>query len=393
MKRSTDRILTTHAGRLPNPSNMDAIRKARADGDQPRADALVQEGVVEMINRQVELKNDVHSDGEFWKGRDQAYFDRRSTGITSRPAEPEEPITMLHTMAERHNGEFNDFYAVYDRLGNVPVPGTDNPRATNRWVISGPMESKGSATADHEVGLIKAAVESAGQDVDDFIFPVISPGWLGHSVWNEYYATEEEYVYAMAEFFRPEYEAVANAGFILQIDDPDLVDAFCMFWPPISIEDYRKYATLRIDALNHALRNVPEESIRYHTCWGSWHTPHVTDLPFQYTADIMLRVKAAAYSVEAADAQHVLDYKVFDDIKFPDDKIYIPGVVAHKTTTVETPELVAERIITYANIMGKENVIAGTDCGYGGRNYPDVGWAKMKAVAEGAELATKRLWG
>ena len=197
----------------------------------------------------------------------------------------------------------------------------------------------------------------------------------------------------MAEFFRADYEAVADAGFILQIDDPDLVDAFCMFWPPISIEEYRKYVTLRIDALNYSLRNVPEEQIRYHTCWGSWHTPHVTDLHFRHTADIMLRVKAQAYSVEAADAQHVLDYQVWDELKFPDDKIYIPGVVAHKTGTVEPPELVAERIITYANIMGKENVIAGTDCGYGNRVYPDIAWAKMRAMAEGAEIATRKLWG
>ena len=150
---------------------------------------------------------------------------------------------------------------------------------------------------------------------------------------------------------------------------------------------------MRIEALNYGLRNVPEEQIRYHTCWGSWHTPHVTDLPFEHTVDIMLKVKAQAYSVEAADAQHILDYKVWDNVKFPDDKIYIPGVVAHKTTTVETPEVVADRIVTYANIMGKENVIAGTDCGYGGRTYPDIAWAKMRAMAAGAELATKLLWG
>ena len=393
MKRSTDRILTTHAGRLPNPSNMESLRAARAAGDQARADQLVKDGVKEAIRRQVELKNDIHSDGEFWKGRDQAYFDARATGITSRLAEPEEPITMLNTMAERHNGDFNDFYAVYDRLGNTPLPGTDNPRATHRWVINGPVEPKGRETSDREVALVKSAVEEAGHSVEDFFFPIISCGWLGHSVWNEYYATEEEYVYAMAEFFRADYEAVADAGFILQIDDPDLVDAFCMFWPPISIEEYRKYVTLRIDALNYSLRNVPEEQIRYHTCWGSWHTPHVTDLNFRHTADIMLRVKAQAYSVEAADAQHVLDYQVWDELKFPDDKIYIPGVVAHKTGTVEPPELVAERIITYANIMGKENVIAGTDCGYGNRVYPDIAWAKMRAMAEGAEIATRKLWG
>ena len=393
MKRSADRILTTHAGRIPNPSNMAEVQKAKASGDQSKIDEVVTAGIIESIKRQVDLKNDIHSDGEFWKGRDEAYFSSRTTGVESLPITPGKPASMLANMQERHSGEFDDFYAAFDRVGNVPQPGQDNPAATRRWVITGQMENKDGATSKHEVAVVKAALEKAGVNQEDFFYPVLSPGWLGHSLWNEYYKTDEEYVYAMAEFFRQDYEAVAEAGFVLQIDDPDLVDAFCMFTPALSIAEYRKYAELRIEALNYGLRNVPEEQIRYHTCWGSWHTPHVTDLPFEHTVDIMLKVKAQAYSVEAADAQHILDYKVWDNVKFPDDKIYIPGVVAHKTTTVETPEVVADRIVTYANIMGKENVIAGTDCGYGGRTYPDIAWAKMRAMAAGAELATKLLWG
>jgi len=393
MKRSTDRILTTHAGRIPNPSNMAEVQNAKASGDQSKIDEVVTAGIIESIKRQIDLKNDIHSDGEFWKGRDEAYFSSRTTGVESLPITPGNPASMLANMQERHSGEFDDFYAAFDRVGNIPQPGQDNPAATRRWVITGPMENKDGATSKHEVAVVKAALEKAGVNQDDFFYPVLSPGWLGHSLWNEYYKTDEEYVYAMAEFFRQDYEAVAEAGFVLQIDDPDLVDAFCMFTPALSIAEYRKYADLRIEALNYGLRNVPEEQIRYHTCWGSWHTPHVTDLPFEHTVDIMLKVKAQAYSVEAADAQHILDYKVWDNVKFPDDKIYIPGVVAHKTTTVETPEVVADRIVTYANIMGKENVIAGTDCGYGGRTYPDIAWAKMRAMAAGAELATKLLWG
>ena len=393
MKRSTDRILTTHAGRIPNPSNMAEVQNAKASGDQSKIDEVVTAGIIESLKRQIDLKNDIHSDGEFWKGRDEAYFSSRTTGVESLPITPGNPASMLANMQERHSGEFDDFYAAFDRVGNIPQPGQDNPAATRRWVITGPMENKDGATSKHEVAVVKAALEKAGVNQDDFFYPVLSPGWLGHSLWNEYYKTDEEYVYAMAEFFRQDYEAVAEAGFVLQIDDPDLVDAFCMFTPALSIAEYRKYAELRIEALNYGLRNVPEEQIRYHTCWGSWHTPHVTDLPFEHTVDIMLKVKAQAYSVEAADAQHILDYKVWDHVKFPEDKIYIPGVVAHKTTTVETPEVVADRIVTYANIMGKENVVAGTDCGYGGRTYPDIAWAKMRAMAAGAELATKLLWG
>ena len=393
MKRSIDRILTTHAGRLPNPTNMAEVQKAKASGDQSKVDEVVTTGIIESIKRQIDLKNDLHSDGEFWKGRDEAYFSSRTTGVESQLITPDKPASMLANMQERHSGEFDEFYATFDRVGNTPQPGQDNPPATRRWVITGPMENKDKASSKHEVAVVKAALEKAGVNQEDFFYPVLSPGWLGHSLWNEYYKTDEEYVYAMAEFFRQDYEAVAEAGFVLQIDDPDLVDAFCMFTPALSITEYRKYADLRIEALNYGLRNVPEEQIRYHTCWGSWHTPHVTDLPFEHTVDIMLKVKAQAYSVEAADAQHILDYKVWDNVKFPDDKIYIPGVVAHKTTTVETPEVVADRIKTYANIMGKENVIAGTDCGYGNRTYPDIAWAKMRAMAAGAELATKLLWG
>ncbi len=393
MKRSTDRILTTHAGRLPNPTNMAEVQKAKASGDQTKIDEVVTAGILEAFARQRELKNDIHSDGEFWKGRDENYFAGRTTGVEAKPVTPDNPASMLANMQERHSGQFDDFYAAFDRVGNTPQPGQDNPAPTQRWVITGAMENKDEASSKHEVAVVKAALEKAGVDKEDFFYPVLSPGWLGHSLWNEYYKTEEEYVYAMAEFYRQDYEAVAEAGFVLQIDDPDLVDAFCMFTPAKSISEYRKYVDLRIEALNFGLRNVPEEQIRYHTCWGSWHTPHVTDLPFEHTVDIMLKVKAQAYSVEAADAQHILDYKVWDKIKFPDGKIYIPGVVAHKTTTVETPEVVADRIVTYANIMGKENVIAGTDCGYGGRTYPDIAWAKMRAMAAGAELATKQLWG
>ncbi len=393
MKRSTDRILTTHAGKLPNPTNMAEVQKAKASGDQAKIDDVVTAGILEAFVRQRELKNDIHSDGEFWKSRDETYFAGRTTGVEAKPVTPDNPASMLANMQERHSGQFDDFYAAFDRVGNTPQPGQDNPAPTQRWVITGAMENKDEASSKHEVAVVKAALEKAGVDKEDFFYPVLSPGWLGHSLWNEYYKTEEEYVYAMAEFYRQDYEAVAEAGFLLQIDDPDLVDAFCMFTPAKSVEEYRKYVDLRIEALNYGLRNVPEEQIRYHTCWGSWHTPHVTDLPFEHTVDIMLKVKAQAYSVEAADAQHILDYKVWDRIKFPDGKIYIPGVVAHKTTTVETPEVVADRIITYANIMGKENVIAGTDCGYGGRTYPDIAWAKMRAMAAGAELATKQLWG
>ena len=288
--------------------------------------------------------------------------------------------------------EFREFYEVYDQLGNIPQPGVVNPLATHRAVITGPMQYKGQDAIKHELAVVQAGIAAAGAQVEDFFFPVLGPGWLGHFLFNAYYPTEEEYVYAMAAMYKGEYEAVVEAGFVLQIDDPGLADKFGMFYPPITIEAFRQHADLRIEATNWALSNIPEEKVRYHTCWGSWHTPHTTDIPFKHIVDLMLKVKAQAYSVEAADVRHELDYKVWEEVKFPDGKIYIPGVIAHKTTTIEPPELVAHRIVRYANIMGRENVIAGTDCGYGNRVYADIAWAKMQAMAAGAALATQQLW-
>jgi 5-methyltetrahydropteroyltriglutamate--homocysteine methyltransferase len=241
--------------------------------------------------------------------------------------------------------------------------------------------------------MVKAGIAAAGASVEDFFFPVLGPGWLDHFVWNGYYKTEEEYCYALAEITKADFKAVVDAGFTLQIDDPGLLDSWGMITPEPSVEDYRKREAMRIEATNWALEGIPEEQVRYHTCWGSWHTPHTTDLPFEHTIDLMLRVKAAAYSVEAADVRHELDYHLWETTKLPDGKVYIPGVIAHKTTTIEPPDLVAERIVRYANLMGRDNVIAGVDCGVGGRCYPDIGWAKLAALSEGAALASKQLWG
>ncbi len=392
MKRSTERILTTHAGRLPNPDNIAEIMQARADGDRATFDRLMQAGVADRVRKQMELRNDIHSDGEFWKGRDEIYYNGRVTGVEMRPLKPGEGASILVHQQERHMPEFREFYAIYDQIGNIPRPGVVNPPPTHRAMITGPMQYKGQDAIKHELEVVKAGIAEAGARVEDFFFPVLGPGWLGHFLFNAYYPTEEEYVYAMAAMFQGEYEAVVDAGFILQIDDPGLADKFGMFYPPITIEAFRKHAELRIEATNWALSNIAEERVRYHTCWGSWHTPHTTDIPFKDIVDLLLRVKAQAYSVEAADVRHELDYQVWEDVKFPDGKIYIPGVIAHKTTTIEPPELVAHRIVRYANIMGRENVIAGTDCGYGNRVYPDIAWAKMKAMADGAALATQQLW-
>jgi 5-methyltetrahydropteroyltriglutamate--homocysteine methyltransferase len=396
MQRSTDRILTTHPGRLPDPDNQAAMIQARGRGDQAAFDAEVQAGIVAMVRRQQAIGIDIISDGEFWKGRDQAYYDGRASGIETRPVKPGEAPSVLVFQRERRSPEFKAFWEIYDRVGNTPMPGAvwqGFGLQTQRTAITGPLTPCPPDAVNREIEVVQAGIAAAGARVEDFFFPVLSPAWLGHFVMNDYYKTDEEYVHALAAFFKPEYRAVVDAGFLLQIDDPALVTRWGMLDPALSLEEYRKFVQVRVEALNWALEGIPEERVRYHTCWGSWHTPHTTDIPFEHIIDLLLMVKAGAYSVEAADVRHELDWHVWETHKLPEGKVYIPGVIAHKTTTIEPPELVADRIVRYARLMGRENVIAGVDCGLGGRCYPDIGWAKLKALADGAALASKQLWG
>ncbi len=392
MQRSTNRILTTHPGRLPNPTNHTDVIAARTAGDRAKFLDLTKTGIVEMIDKQKQLGIDIICDGEFWKGRDQQYFDSRVTGISSRPLNPNELPSMMMALRERTSPEFSAFYEVYDRVGNTPRPGVINPPATRKWVIVGDVKPVASGPIEEEIATVKAGIAAAGESIENFFYPVLGPGWLDHNIFDEYHKTEEEYIYSLAELSKHDFKAVTDAGFVLQIDDPGLVDTWGMITPTPTVEEYRKRCALRIEATNWALEGIPEEQVRFHTCWGSWHTPHVTDFPLKDVVDIMLDVNAAAYSIEAADVQHELDWQVWEDHKLPDGKVFIPGVIAHKTSSVEPAELVADRIVRYANLMGRENIVAGVDCGVGGRCYPDIGWAKFKALADGAALASKTLW-
>jgi len=237
----------------------------------------------------------------------------------------------------------------------------------------------------------KAALQ--GVRPEDTFIPAVAPGTIEHWLHNDYYPNDEAYLNAIAEAMHEEYKAIVDAGFLLQIDDPDLPDAWQMH-PEMSVAEYRKFAELRIDALINALRDIPTESVRLHVCWGSYHGPHKHDIPLKDIVDIVLKVPVAAYSVEAANPRHEHEWKVWKDAKLPEGKVLIPGVVGHSSDFIEHPELVAERIVRFAEVVGKENVIAGTDCGLGGRvGHPDIVWAKLEALSEGAALASKELWG
>jgi 5-methyltetrahydropteroyltriglutamate--homocysteine methyltransferase len=396
MKRSTDRMLTTHPGRLPDPPVRDEAMQARSSGDRKRFDELLKAGAITMFEKQRSVGVDIMSDGEFWKARDQLYYGSRATGIEALPLKPGEWPSTLGTQRERTGPEFREFYAAFDRLGNTPRPGAETAPIGGppglKSVMVGEVKALPATSIKEDIAVIKTALEAAGVDVEDYFYPVLGPGWLDHFVWNEHYKTEEEYCFALAEIVKNDMKAVVDAGFVLQVDDPGLCDRWGMIEPAPSYDEYRRQENMRVEATNYALQGIPEDRVRYHTCWGSWHTPHTTDIPFKYVIDLMLKINAGAYSIEAADVQHELDYEVWADHKLPDGKLFIPGVIAHKTTTIEPPELVAHRLVQWAALFGRENVIGGVDCGVGGRSYPEVGWAKLKALSDGAALASKALW-
>ncbi len=384
MKRSTKRILTTHAGRLDGPPEYREMTTAMMSGqkvDLAAARPKIQSSIVDVLRKQTEAGIDIISDGEIGKvGFGRGYYGLRLSGLSTRERKPGEPGFMTLQTGERL--EFAEFYKELPFLAS----------GAERTVCSGPIHYIGQEEVRRDLELFRAALAESGVKPEETFMCVLAPGWLEHFFLNEYYPTDEEYIFALAEAMKYEYKAIVDAGFILQIDDPALPDTYDMIVPNPSIEDYRKFAAVRVEALNQALRGLPEDRIRYHICWGSWHGPHTHDLPLRHVVDLMLRITAGAYSLEAANPRHEHEWKIWQDVKLPEGKILIPGVVTHHTNVVEHPEVVADRIIRYANLVGRENVIAGTDCGMGFRVHPQIAWAKLKALAEGARMASQQLW-
>ncbi len=247
----------------------------------------------------------------------------------------------------------------------------------------------GHEAIQSDIAHFKAALASAG--VDEGFMTAVAPGSAAR-VGNAYYATEEEFIYACAEALREEYRAIIDAGLILQLDDPSIAENWDQVNPEPSVEDYQKFSMIRVEAINHAISGLPKDRIRFHLCWGSWHGPHTTDIPMRDIVDVMLAIDVGAYSFEAGNVRHEHEWAVWEDVKLPDGKLILPGVVSHATNVVEHPELVAQRIVRFANLVGRENVIASTDCGLGGRVHPQIAWAKLESLARGAELATQQLW-
>jgi 5-methyltetrahydropteroyltriglutamate--homocysteine methyltransferase len=382
MKRSTDRILTTHVGSIIRPRSLLDQRAAmdRDPGARAAFEAGLKVAVADVVRMQAEAGLDIVNDGEYGKTGWANYFRERCRGFEER-----KEVLTPHLALGRDRERFVD--AVEQ---NIPEIRTGVPAQ----VCVGPIEYAAQDEISRDLANLKAAVDSV--NVVEGFLTTVAPASVSLHDLNEYYKTEEDYVYAIAEALREEYLAVYESGMILQVDDAglaNLYDEYTKDDPSI----YRRWAELRIEALVHALRGIPEDRIRYHICFGSWHVPHVADAGLQDIIDLVMRVPAGAYSIEAANARHEHEWRVWEEVKLPDDKILIPGVVTHHTITVEHPRLVADRIVRFARLVGRENVIAGTDCGFAQRAnfqrvHPTVMWAKFEALAEGARIASKELW-
>jgi len=405
---TSNRIATTHAGSLPRTEALLRANDARRDSATGRlaldtpADfpPLLEGAVVELVQRQTDVGLTLPGDGEFGKAMSStvdygawwSYSFQRLSGLELIPGGPfaGAPVrsspgkVRLTTFPDRR-----DWTTFADAYGD-PTSGISlGDRSPAFPSATGPVRYTGQEAIASDIANLKTGLAAAG--VDQGFITALSPGSASR-IGNEFYATEEEFIWATADALREEYRAVIDAGLILQIDDPSIAENWDQINPAPSVEDYLAFTRIRVEALNYALRGLPEEQIRFHLCWGSWHGPHTTDLEFRHLVRTMLEINAGSYSFEAANARHEHEWRIWEDVALPAGKTLVPGVVGHATNVVEHPELVADRIERFAGLVGAENVVASTDCGLGGRIHPQIAWAKLDSLVAGAELATERLW-
>jgi 5-methyltetrahydropteroyltriglutamate--homocysteine methyltransferase len=398
MPQNADRILTTHVGSLIRPPKLIEFWRAIEDGkpyDEAAFEACLTESIAEVVRQQADVGIDIVSDGEFSKGVNWAfYIFKRLSGITVRPATPEESKDPMASMrGGRDVSAFPEFYAEYDAASGL------GKRLGNRIVVNGSLTYSAQQVA-RDIANLKAGVAKAKNKYPSLagFLPVVAPASALPGAKIEHYKDEESFLTALADALHQEYKAIVDAGLYVQIDDAFLPYMHERMVPPMSNADYRRWAQLRVDALNHALRGIPEERSRYHICWGSWNGPHAFDVPLKDIVDLILQVRVGHYSFEAANPRHAHEWRVWETVKLRPGQVLIPGVISHATNIVEHPELVAERIVRLAKIVGRENVMGGTDCGFAQspfarRVHPSIMWSKLASLAEGARIATQTLWG
>jgi 5-methyltetrahydropteroyltriglutamate--homocysteine methyltransferase len=382
MKRSTERILTTHCGSLPRPKDLLDLMELKLGGQPYDAEAYVRcvrRAVAESVKKQVECGIDVPTDGEQGKPGFFTYVNERLTGFTPKPGSRKMFVAEVAAFPEYYEQYFSQ--AMLGASLAPPVP----------LVCTGPVAYRGQDAVRRDIEQLQSALR--GLTVEEGFMPAVAPSGVGS---NEYYKTEEEYLFAVADALRTEYQAIVDAGFLVQIDDPFLTELYS--YSDLSTAEKRWRGAMYVEAVNHGLRGIPADRVRFHTCYGINEGPRVHDAPLKDVLELVLQVKAGAVSFEAANARHEHEYHVFETVKLPAGTVIIPGVITHASNIVEHPELIAERIVRYARLVRRENVIAGADCGFSSQAtyhpevHPTVVWAKFQAMAEGARLATKQLW-
>jgi 5-methyltetrahydropteroyltriglutamate--homocysteine methyltransferase len=400
-----ERIPVTHAGSLIRPAELLSFLSAIDQGkayDSAAYRGVLSKAVADVVARQVEVGVDIVDDGEMGKATWITYLYERMTGLESRPIEGSVSSILP---ASRDRQHFPGAYAELDALDaaasrastSLGADESDRTGGWSDWVCTGPMIYN-RAALDRDIANFKSALDGAGKDISEAFLPVVAPAsayWLR----NEYYPSDEEFVFALADALHEEYAGIVDSGLLLQVDDAVLMhEADTMMSRGQSYDEYRRWAQLRVDALNHALRGLPEDRIRYHICFGSWHGPHAYDPPLRDAIDLVLQVRARYYLMEQANPRHEHEWKIWEDVTLPEDKVLVPGVVTHHTNVVEHPELVAQRLVRLANVVGKDRVMGGTDCGFAQgafvhRVHEEIQWAKLASLAEGAKIASRELWG
>ena len=381
MKRSDHRILTTHVGSLVRPKELrDLAPAGQAPTDPAKYETALAEATVDVVKKQAEIGIDIVSDGEYGKSSWSNYILKRISGFEIRP-DQRRPVIWLGRDRER----FAEAIA-------LEMPRLAQGTITEACI--GPIKYQDHASIARALANFKAAL--SGVKVEEAFLTAVAPASTAYDGVNEFYASDREYVYAIADALREEYRAIYDSGVLLQVDDAVLANMYDHLVQQ-SPEKYREWANLRVEALNHALTGIPEDRIRYHVCFGSWHVPHVADAPLEAIVDLILKVRAGAYSIEAANVRHEHEWRIWENKRLPAGKILIPGVITHHTPTVEHPQAVADRIVRFAGLVGRENVIAGSDCGFAQsdiiqRVHPTVMWAKFESLVAGAQIASKHLW-
>ncbi len=401
-----ERIPVTHAGSLIRPTELLSFLSEIDHGqahDGSAYEAALSKAVADVVRAQMQAGVDIVDDGEMGKSNWITYLYERTSGLESRPIE-DDTSTILPPSRDRQHfpGAYADLDALdaaASRATNRAAAGDEAPRTGGfaAWFCTGPMTYDRSAL-DRDIANFKTVLAAAGKDVSEAFLPVVAPAsayWLR----NEYYASDEEFVFALADALHEEYKGIVESGLLLQVDDAVLMhEADTMASRGQSYEEYRRWAQLRVDALNHALRGLPQDRVRYHICFGSWHGPHAYDPPLRDALDLVLQVNARYYLMEQANPRHEHEWKIWEDVPLPEDKVLVPGVVTHHTNVVEHPELVAQRLVRLANVVGRDRVQGGTDCGfaqgaYVRRVHEEIQWAKLASLAEGAKIASRELWG